>query len=174
MRPVLFIFSGLPASGKSTLAKLLAKEYNAAYLRIDTIEQALRDLCNFPVQGEGYRLAYRIAGDNLNAGNSVVADSCNPIPLTRREWEEVGTQAGSRCIDIEVVCSDQAKHKRRCETRTSEITGMKLPTWAEIQNREYARWESSRICIDTANQSIEESFSTLKQEIETQLKSISR
>lgn len=39
MTPILFIMSGLPASGKSTLSKLIAKEYKASYFRIDTIEQ---------------------------------------------------------------------------------------------------------------------------------------
>ena len=85
MKHVLFIFSGLPASGKSTLAKLLAKKYNAVYLRIDTIEQGLRDLCYFDVQGEGYRLSYRIAADNLKLKHNVVTDSCNPVNFTRKE-----------------------------------------------------------------------------------------
>lgn len=76
--PTLYIFSGLPATGKSTLAELLARRLGAAYVRIDTIEQALRDLCSVDVQGEGYRLAYRVAADNLRLGISVVADSCNP------------------------------------------------------------------------------------------------
>lgn len=57
MRAVLFIFSGLPAVGKSTIAQYVAKKHKAVYLRIDTIEQGLRDLCNVKVQGEGYRLA---------------------------------------------------------------------------------------------------------------------
>ena len=38
----LFIFSGLPAVGKSTLAKFVLKEFGAVYLRIDTIEQGLK------------------------------------------------------------------------------------------------------------------------------------
>lgn len=85
MKPTLFIFSGLPASGKSTWTKFVAKEYNAVYLRVDTIEQALRDLCRYNVQGEGYRLSYRIATDNLKLRHNVIADSCNPIQLTRDE-----------------------------------------------------------------------------------------
>ena len=40
--PTLYIFAGLPASGKTTLAQLLAVELKAVHLRIDTIEQALR------------------------------------------------------------------------------------------------------------------------------------
>ena len=58
---ILFIFSGLPAVGKSTLAKYVVKEFGAVYLRIDTIEQGLKDLCRINVGGEGYRLAYRMA-----------------------------------------------------------------------------------------------------------------
>ena len=37
--PTLFIFSGLPATGKSTLAQGLSKHIHGVYLRIDTIEQ---------------------------------------------------------------------------------------------------------------------------------------
>lgn len=35
MSPTLFIFSGLPATEKTTLAQQLAKKTNAVYLRID-------------------------------------------------------------------------------------------------------------------------------------------
>lgn len=165
MRPVLFIFSGLPASGKSVLAQLTAKEYNAVYLRIDTVEQGLRDLCNMDVQGEGYRLSYRITADNLRLGNHVVADSCNPIQLTRDEWQETAEKNGAEFTNIEVICSDKNEHRKRVEERKCEIPGLKLPTWEEIQNREYHPWESDRIVIDTANKSVEESLEEIKRKI---------
>jgi predicted kinase len=157
--------SGLPATGKSTLAKLVAKEYNATYLRIDTIEQGLRDLCHFDVQGEGYRLAYRIAADNLQLGQNVVSDSCNPINLTRHEWEEIAEQSGSEFVNIEIVCSDKTEHRRRVEKRENDVKGIVLPTWQEVENREYHPWESDRIRIDTANQSIDASFQELNAKI---------
>ena len=150
---MLFIFSGLPGSGKSTLAQSLARHRGAVYLRIDTIEQALRDLCALEVGGEGYRLAYRIASDNLRLGRSVVADSCNPIELTRREWEQVARAAGTKFVNIEVLCSDGAEHRRRVETRTSEVPGLRLPTWSEVENREYHRWTIDHVVIDTAGRS---------------------
>ncbi len=162
MRPVLFIFSGLPASGKSSLARLLAREYGAAWLRIDTIEQALRDLCGCEVHGEGYRLAYRIAADNLASGLNVVADLCNPWDLTRREWDEVARESGAGWVNIEVVCSDKCEHKRRTETRASETAGMKFPFWCEVENREYHHWTGDRIVIDTAGKTVGESFEELK------------
>ncbi len=68
MKPTLFIFSGLPGTGKSAIAKELAKILRTTYLRIDTIEQAIRDLCDFKVEGEGYRLSHKVASDNLRLG----------------------------------------------------------------------------------------------------------
>ena len=38
---MLYIFGGLPGTGKTTLARYLAHHQRAVYLRIDTIEQAL-------------------------------------------------------------------------------------------------------------------------------------
>ena len=38
----LIIFGGLPGTGKTTLARKLANDLGATYLRIDTIERALR------------------------------------------------------------------------------------------------------------------------------------
>ena len=170
MESILFILSGLPASGKSTLSKLIVKKYNAGYLRIDTIKQGLRDLCNFNVEGEGYRLSYRIANDNLKAGHNVVSDSCNPIDLTRREWEQVAKDSNSIFINIEIVCSDKEEHRQRVETRTNEVNGLNLPTWEEIESREYHLWKDDRIIIDTAGKSIEESFEELSEKINFCLK----
>jgi len=150
-KPILYIFSGLPGSGKTTLSQIVAQRVNAVYLRIDTIEQALRDLCSLDVQGEGYCLSYRIASDNLRLRMSVIADSCNPIELTRREWEQVALEAQANYVNIEVTCSDVREHRQRVETRISTASGLRLPTWGEVENREYHEWTVERIVIDTAN-----------------------
>lgn len=155
MKPVLFILSGLPGSGKSMLSQYIAEKYQAVYLRIDTIEQGLRDLCNFDIAGEGYELSYRIAADNLRLGINVVADSCNPIIFTRKKWEKVAENSNSVFINIEVICSDKNEHRKRIETRITEVENLKLPTWKEVENREYHPWESERIVIDTASKTFE-------------------
>lgn len=162
MKATLFIFSGLPASGKTTLSKLLAKSKGAVYLRIDTVEQALRDF-SFDVREEGYGVCCRIALDNLKLGLSVVADSCNPIELTRRAWEEVARTANAEFVNFEIICSDKSAHKRRAETRTTDVRGHKLPTWEEIENREYHKWqhEHERTVIDTAERTESECFKML-------------
>jgi predicted kinase len=164
-KPILYIFSGLPGSGKTTLSQRVAQSVHAVYLRIDTIEQALRELCSVEVQGEGYRLVYRIAADNLRVGMSVVADSCNPIELTRREWERVALEARAEYVNIEVMCSDAREHRRRVETRISTVSGLRLPTWRDVEQREYHAWTVDRIVIDTAKRTEGECVADLLSEL---------
>src|SRR4051812_13149341 len=158
---ILYIFSGLPGTGKTTLSQLLARRVGAAHVRIDTIEQALREMYSVEVQSQGYQLAYRLAGDNLRLGMSVVADSCNPIELTRREWERVATNAGAHYFNIEVVCSDPCEHRRRVETRVSTIEGLKLPTWQDVIERNYDPWAGYRVILDTSRLSEQECLDEL-------------
>jgi predicted kinase len=160
---MLYIFGGLPGTGKSTLARRLARDRRAVHLRIDTIEQALRDAqgrCDGP---EGYLVAYQIAGDNLGLGLSVVADSVNPLAITRTAWRAVATGAGGPFVEIEVICSDRAEHRRRVEGRVTDITGLRLPTWDDVVRREYEPWSSGHIVIDTAGATVDQSMRALEQ-----------
>ncbi|HNT76307.1 MAG TPA: hypothetical protein PKH77_14930 [Anaerolineae bacterium] len=61
-----------------------------------------------------------------------------------------GLYAGGDFINIEVICTDQSAHQARVEQRESDIAGFTLPTWAEIQAREYQDWQRDRIVMDTS------------------------
>lgn len=159
--PRLYILSGLPGTGKTTMAQRMARQLKAMHLRIDTIEQGLRDLCHLEVAGEGYRLAYRIAKDNLRLGLSVIADSVNPWKLTREEWQAVAGDVGAAFVHIEMICSDKREHRRRIEARESDIPGLELPAWKDVVGRDYHEWEGERVCLDTAGKSIEDAFGEL-------------
>ncbi len=158
---MLFIFSGLPGAGKTTLARALALETKATLLRIDSLEQALVDsgLVKEAAQigPAGYMAAYALAADNLRLGLSVVADSVNPFSLTREAWREVALKSGRPFMEIEVRCSDPAEHRRRVETRKPDIDGFVLPTWPEVLNRDYQPWERDHLVIDTVQLSVDQS-----------------
>jgi predicted kinase len=49
---VLVVLGGLPGVGKTTIARELAIATNAVHVRIDSIEQALRN-AGWKVEGEG-------------------------------------------------------------------------------------------------------------------------
>lgn len=152
---MLIAFSGLPGSGKTSIARELARRLRATYLRVDTVEQALRSCETLAtVVAEGYETIYRLAEDNLKLGLTVVADSVNPIDVTREAWAEIARDANVRLINVEVICSDETEHRRRVETRSSDIPGLVLPTWDKVRRREYHPWTEPRIVIDTAGRSI--------------------
>jgi predicted kinase len=153
---MLIVLSGLPGVGKTTLARKTVQATEGVYLRIDSIEQAMRR-AGWNVEGEGYSVAHAVAEDNLRLGRIVVADCVNPWPLTRNEWRAVAERAGVGALDVEVVCSDPTEHRRRVESRSADIPGHALPTWQQVEERDYRPWESERLVIDTARLSVEDS-----------------
>ena len=156
---MLIIFGGLPATGKTTIARDLATQLGATYLRIDTIEQVLRECATVsePIHDEGYRVAYAIAEDNLRLGRTVISDSVNPIQRSRDAWIDVAHRAQVRAAEVEVICSDPQQHRQRVETRSADISGLRLPTWEEVISREYEPWGRKHIVIDTTGRSVAES-----------------
>jgi predicted kinase len=158
----LIAFSGLPGSGKTTVSQALAGRLGAVYIRIDTIEQALRDSGDLKqLHAAGYMAGYAIAAENLSFGLDVVADSVNSIAITRDAWAAVARDVGAKLLEVEVICSDPAEHRRRVETRTITVANLVQPTWAEVAARDYEPWTRAHIVIDTAVMSREESLAEI-------------
>jgi predicted kinase len=160
---MLIVFGGLPGTGKTTVAKGLAQKLDAVYLRVDTIEQALRSsaVLKTDVGPAGYVVAYRLAEDNLRIGRVVVADSVNPLQVTRDAWLSVAEHASTKVAEVEVICSDAVEHRRRVETRWSDIEELKLPAWQDVVDREYENWDRPHIVIDTASKTVRETVAEL-------------
>ena len=136
---MLIILGGLPGAGKTTIAREVALRLGAVHVRIDSIEQAIREsgVIAGPLNDAGYRAGYAVAEDNLRIGRTVVADSVNPIPMTRDAWREAGSRAHVATFEVEIICSDQREHRRRVENRVSDIPGLTGPTWQEVVDRDY-------------------------------------
>ena len=153
---MLIIFGGLPGSGKTTIARALAQRLSATYVRVDTIEQAIRASGVANDAGPaGYVVAYGVAGDNLALGRTVIADSVNALEITRDAWLAVARTAGVRAVEVEVVCSDKTEHRRRVETRATDVEGLVKPTWRETVERAYSDWLGDPVVIDTALKTVD-------------------
>lgn len=154
--PLLIAFGGLPGTGKTTLAKAVAKRYSAVYLRIDTIEMAIRttEVWRGEIGPAGYVVAYWVAEENLRLGHVVVADSVNPLQITRESWSLVARNAGVQLVEVEVICSDLSEHRRRIESRTPHVDGLPPLTWESVCHRTYEKWSTPHLVIDTAGKSI--------------------
>ena len=152
--PILIVFGGLPGTGKTTLSRELTRRLAATYIRVDAIEQSLR-AAGHDVGAMGYVVANALATENLRLGRVVVADCVNPVLASRDGWRQTALQASARIAEIEVICSDVAVHRRRVETRKSDIAGLKLPSWQDIVGRHYEAWNRDHLVLDTASDSID-------------------
>ena len=163
----LTVVGGLPAVGKTTVCREVLRLRAQArpqsrpptWLRIDSIEQALRDsgemLPGMPA-GAGYYAAAAVARDVLASGGDVLVECVNPLPITRRLWEETASAQGYRFLAVELICSDKAEHRRRVQQRSSDIEGLEVPDWQEIEHRDYAPWPEADLRLDTARLTVTE------------------
>jgi predicted kinase len=120
----------------------LARQLEATYVRIDTIEQAVRGSRNFSgaIYDVGYCVGNSVAEENLRLGRNVIADAVNPVQIARDAWRAVASRAGARAVEIE---------------------GLAAPTWNDVETREYQPWDRERLVIDTANRRIEQGLAEL-------------
>lgn len=158
---MLVVFAGLPGTGKTTIARGVAARLGAAYVRIDAIEQAIHSAGVLARPGEvgpaGYMAAYALAEANLRLGLTVVADCVNPLAVTRAAWQRVA--APGPILEVEIVCSDAAEHRRRVETRATDLPGLVLPSWESVLRHEYEPWTEPRLVLDTARLGADEAAS---------------
>jgi predicted kinase len=158
--PTLIVLGGLPGSGKSTIAKILARQMALVYLRVDEIEQALlRHRPGVDVGTAGYGVAYAVASANLALGLGVVADSVNPVGASRAGWAAAGRHAA--ILAVEIICSDPAVHRCRVEQRSADIAGHALPTWADVEALAYEPWPDVDLVVDTASKTAAEAVSLI-------------
>jgi len=161
------VLAGLPGTGKSTIAVPLARELRAAYLRIDSIEQALVDSAELvePPKAAGYMVGYALARDQLGIGVTVVVECVNPLQVTRDAWRSVADRQEAWLLDVELVCSDRDEHRSRVANRSVDVPGLVLPAWQDVVGREYEEWDRDRLVIDTAVASAAEAVEIIRQEV---------
>jgi predicted kinase len=153
----LIVLAGLPGTGKSSIARELARRTGAVWLRVDSMDQAIWASGTAPpdLRDWTYRAAQAVATDNLDLGRDVIADCVNDCREARDGWGESGRSAGAQVVWIEIVCGDPNEHRRRVETRAPDIAGLVLPDWEAVASREFHPWDRDHITIDTSGRTFE-------------------
>ena len=138
---VLAVFAGLPGVGKSTLAERVAAALPATVLAVDTVDAALRryDVTEPRPGFAAYGAVLGLAETQLRIGGSVVIDAVNPVRATRRLWEDLAERLQVPLRVVEVVCGDEAEHRRRSAD------------WGRVleRSREYEPYLGPRLVVDT-------------------------
>jgi predicted kinase len=148
---VLVVLAGLPGSGKSSLARPLARQLRAALVVVDLLEDAMLRAgipAGYSTGLAAYLAAETVADDVLGAGVPVVIDAVNAVTPAREQWRAVAARHGISRAVVEVVCSDAAVHRTRLEGRSRGLA-LREPTWADVRAREYEPWTEPLLRLDS-------------------------
>jgi predicted kinase len=149
----LIVFSGLPGTGKSTLADEVGRFLSIPVFAKDWLEAALKrcdDLQNVQTGYAGYELLTTLAVRQLQLHQSAVLDSVASTDQIRNTWRALAAQHRAVWRVIECVCSDETVHRARLETRRRNIPGWEELSWAEVERVRgyYASWQEERLVVD--------------------------
>lgn len=171
----LIVFSGLPGTGKSSLAEIAARRLAIPVFAKDRLESAIvrsgMTECEDARQQlgwAGYELLTTLAERQLRLGQSVILDSVASTTSIRSAWRALAHAYGAQWRVIECVCSDEELHRSRLSARRRGIPGWPELSWTEVERVRgyYAPWTEDRLVIDAA--------STMGENIEAVLKYLTR
>lgn len=148
---MLVVFSGLPGSGKSAVARPLARELGLMLLELDLIERPLlRRFSGDALGWAGYEILTVIADDNLALGTGVVLDSVTWTNAVREQWRTLASRHRAQFRPIEVVCPDREAHRARVEGRGGggEVRKNAWPR-VEASFARYEEWREDRLVLDS-------------------------
>lgn len=151
----MIVFSGLPGTGKSTLADAVAKNLRIPVFNKDWLEASLLRCGVAPTTpekplGAGYDLLTTLAERQLRLDQSVILDSVASTEAIRNTWHRLATHFGADWRVIECICTDEARHRSRLQGRERSIPGWHELTWADVQKvkQYFAEWEEERLIVD--------------------------
>ena len=153
------VFTGLPGTGKSSIAEAVARELGIPVFAKDWLEATLIR-CELkpaedgpPLGSAGYQLLTTLAERQLRLGQSVILDSVASTLSIRAEWRTLAQTYHAEWHVIECICSDEAAQRERMKVRRRHIPGWHELDWSEVERVRayYAPWDEKRLILDAGN-----------------------
>ena len=154
-KPRLIVMSGLPGTGKSTIAERLAQRLRIPVLSVDPIESAMLKAGitqSFETGLAAYLVAAVLASEQLKLGISIIIDAVNAEEEGKDVWRGLADRYGLTLTILEVIVSDQVLHRRRLEARVRNLHGFGEVTWERVEARRasWTEWKESTLRLDAA------------------------
>lgn len=155
----LIVFSGLPGTGKSTLAEAVGQQLLIPVFAKDWLEASLlqSELApsgqNKSLGYASYELLTLLAKRQLMLGQSVILDSVAATRSIRSEWRRLAKRYQAERRVIECVCSDESIHRARLKVRQRSIPGWHELEWSEVERVKgyYVPWRQEHLTLEMAN-----------------------
>lgn len=151
-------FTGLPGTGKSTLAERLARTLRTPAFAGDWMLGALTP---YRILGDLDGDAYISLHDHLLAtlvvrqlllDQSAITD-CVMTDATAKRWQEIADEHGALLRVVECVCSDLGVHRSRVDGRVRGIPGWHEIDWAHVERmrEEFPAITVERLQVDAVD-----------------------
>lgn len=152
------VFTGLPGTGKSTLAEHVARVIHAPAFAGDWLMGALKphgvlDHLDRPTHlAMYYNLLNTLVTRQLILGQSAVVD-CLINDGIAAQWHDNSARHAARLLIVECVCTDIDLHRSRVVGRTRDIPGWHEIDWDHVERmrHEYPPLTSRHTTIDAVN-----------------------
>lgn len=138
----LAIFSGLPGTGKSTLAERLARQLGWPLLCIDDVVGDVPPNAGIAFWDSRVAILLRLTEVQLELGLSVVVDSVF-MNMDRNHAQELARKYRARFRPIYVFISDENVWEQRVTSRYDERQDSAVAAWGRIQHQRerFRAWE---------------------------------